>query len=105
MTACATPSEGAFELVRPGMSRDEVRAILGEPSGRFAVPVDDRPGGAVERWSYGDSLSSIATQGVFRDQNDPRVWTVLFDADGIVLDAVVPEPAQAERLRRLETMP
>ena len=38
---CATDRIGGFEHVREGMTRDEVRALLGAPSSTFEREVDD----------------------------------------------------------------
>jgi len=106
LAACAAPPEGAFEEVRPGMTRAQVVELLGEPSSRMVVPKEEiAMHGYAERYAYGDSIGSFATQLVFRDQIDSRVWTIFFDADGVVVDTRPPEPEEFQPARRFETIP
>jgi hypothetical protein len=89
VAACA-PARVAdgFGRVAPGMARDEVIAILGEPSSRWAL-VEARDGLDGERLQWGDSLSSLASGAAFHGAPE-RAWSVVFDADGRVVDAVAP---------------
>ncbi|MFM1822417.1 MAG: hypothetical protein RI967_683 [Planctomycetota bacterium] len=103
VAACA-PARVAdgFGRVAPGMSRDEVVAILGEPSSRWAL-VEARDGLDGERLQWGDSLSSLASGAAFRGAPE-RAWSVIFDAGGSVVEAVPPrwiddERAEADELR------
>lgn len=81
-----------FDQVRSGMSRDQVHELLGDPSSRYQREVD--ASGEVlrlERWQYGDSLSTLATGAVFSDLPDRRVWAVMFDDEGLVLMTQEPD--------------
>ena len=95
---CAPPRVAdGFASVTPGMSRDEVVAILGEPSSRWAL-VEARDGLDGERLQWGDSLSSLASGAAFRGAPE-RAWSVVFGADGRVIEAVAPrwtDDAKAE---------
>jgi hypothetical protein len=77
-SGCAAQASENFHAMREGMSKEEVRALLGNPSSTW---LDDE---GLERWQYGDNLSSLATSGVFREADTARVWAVWFDADGRV---------------------
>ncbi len=103
---CESPSTTTFAQIVPGMSRADVVSVLGEPTSRFTVPADEVPmRGYAERFSYGDTFGSLTTQLVFRDLPDPRVWSVLFDSDGRVVETLEPLPEESLPPRRLETMP
>lgn len=102
--ASCTPPRVAdgFARVGPGMSRDEVVAILGEPSSRWTL-VEARDGIDGERLQWGDSLSSLASGAAFRGAPE-RAWSVVFGADGRVVEAVAPrwtedEAREADELR------
>jgi hypothetical protein len=91
-----------FERIARGMTRDEVVSVLGEPSSRWTL-VEARDGLDGERLQWGDSLSSLASGAAFRGAPE-RAWSVVFDADGRVVEAVPPrwteeEAAEAEELR------
>ena len=92
VAACAGGRMDRFDQVRSGMSRDQVHELLGNPSSRSQREVD--ASGKVlrlERWQYGDSLSTLATGAVFSDLPDRRVWAVMFDDDGLVLMTQEPD--------------
>ena len=73
------------------MSKDQVRELLGAPSSTFAA---QQEGGITlpERWQYGDTLSTLATGGMFPDHAPGRVWVVYFDDSGRVSSIRTPEP-------------
>jgi hypothetical protein len=101
--ACASSRVAdGFGRIAPGMTRDEVVSVLGEPSSRWTL-VEARDGLDGERLQWGDSLSSLASGAAFRGAPE-RAWSVVFDADGRVVEAVPPrwteeEEAEAEELR------
>lgn len=78
-----------FPQVQPGMSREEVVALLGEPSSRWELNVT-RDGFAGERLQWGDGASSLASSALFRGEPD-RAYSVVFDAEGRVLRATPPQ--------------
>jgi hypothetical protein len=92
--SCAAPRhEQGWPRLRVGMSREEVRGLLGDPSTTYLPPAPAdagepaaergrEPGARGERWQYGDSLSSLATRAVFPDEADERAWCVFFGPDG-----------------------
>lgn len=81
VAACG-PSSAQFSGLKQGMTKAEVVALLGEPSSRYpALEGKDGPA-RVERWQWGDSLSSLATSAAFSDQDAPdNVWVVYFGPD------------------------
>lgn len=81
IAACG-PSGAQFAGLKEGMTKAEVVALLGEPSSRY--PALEAKGGPprIERWQWGDSLSSLATSAAFTDQDAPEsVWVVYFGPD------------------------
>lgn len=91
VAGCNRPTSEQFDLVRAGMTQEEVRDLLGTPSSQRAIAPDDQPlVGYAERWQYGDNLSSLATDALFPDVPDERVFAVFFDAQGRVLEARQP---------------
>jgi hypothetical protein len=103
LSACTSSRVAdGFGRIEPGMTRDEVVSVLGEPSSRWTL-VEARDGLDGERLQWGDSLSSLASGAAFRGAPE-RAWSVVFDADGRVVEAVPPrwteeEAAEAEELR------
>lgn len=92
LTSCVSVDKVRFESVEIGMSKGQVREILGEPSSTYQRESD--ASGRVlrlERWQYGDTLSSLATGAVFSRHPDRHVWVVYFDADDQVLDVSEPD--------------
>ena len=91
LSACATSKIDRFSEVHEGMSQEEVRAILGNPSSTYTREVDER-GRVVRlsRWQYGDSPGTLATGVLFSEHPSERVWAVYFDEDGKVLDVAEP---------------
>jgi hypothetical protein len=77
-----------FGEIRTGMTRDEVVAILGEPSSRwlFSQASDGMDG---ERLQWGDGLSSLASSAVYHGKPD-RAYCVDFDRAGKVADKAAP---------------
>lgn len=97
VSACNTPRGERFAEITVGLSQAEVREILGEPSSRRLIPEQDREAlGYAERWQYGDTLSTLATDAMFPDAPDSRVYAVFFDAEGRVIDTQRPDPWQPE---------
>ena len=48
-------------------------------------------GQAVERWQYGDVLSTLATSAVYSEHAPDRVWSVSFDEQGHVVQRHEPD--------------
>ena len=72
--ACQSPAyETNWNRLRAGMDHGEVEALLGRPSSTYAPPPPDaakgeRPSAVpMERWQFGDTLSSMATRAMFPD--------------------------------------
>ena len=60
-TGCDSTVKRGFSSVSTGMTQDEVRGLLGDPS--VVVPGETGKGGAKitgPRWQYGDNLSTIS---------------------------------------------
>lgn len=77
-----------FEAIEPGMAREEVVALLGEPSSRW--PLNQLDDGMVgERLQWGDGLSSLASSAMYRGTPD-RAYCVEFDASGKVVSKAAP---------------
>ncbi|MFM7052170.1 MAG: hypothetical protein ACKOYN_08575 [Planctomycetota bacterium] len=70
------------------MTRDEVVALLGEPSSRWALDTA-RDGIDGERLQWGDGVSSLASSAAFRGEPE-RAYSVVFGADGKVLRTAAP---------------
>lgn len=90
LAACAAPRhEQGWSRLRAGLSRGEVQELLGAPTSTYVPPppsgeTDKARVRGVERWQYGDSLSSLATRAVFPEEADERAWCVFFGPDGRV---------------------
>ena len=96
--ACRSPHAGVFEGVQPDMSKSDVVALLGKPSSTLACD-DSTPSPWAERWHWGDTLGTMATNLAMPDQPpSTRVWTVWFDQRGRVIRSEAPaaEPAMAD---------
>ena len=92
LASCVSVDQVRFESVEIGMSKDQVREILGQPSSTYQRETD--ASGRMlrlERWQYGDTLSTLATGAVFSRHPDRHVWVVYFDADDQVLDVSEPD--------------
>lgn len=108
--ACQSPQyETNWNRLRAGLDRPEVEALLGRPSSTYAPPPPDPAGGdrsqavRMERWQYGDTLSSMATRAMFPEEADERAWCVFFGADGRV--SGFRPPAWATERRSMEPEP
>ena len=77
-----------FAEITPGMGRDEVIAILGEPSSRWTLS-QKLDGVAGERLQWGDGLSSLASSAMYRGKPD-RAYCVDFDMSGKVIETAAP---------------
>ena len=103
LTACASQQVvDGFGRVEPGMTKDEVIEILGQPSSTWALST--KLGGVQgTRLQWGDGLSSLASSAAFHGDPD-RAYSVVFDEKGIVLSKAPPrwtedEAAEEEILR------
>lgn len=110
LAGCQAPRyETNWNRLRAGLGRDEVESLLGHPSSTYAPPPPDpaRPDRApvvrMERWQYGDTLSSMATRAMFPDEADERAWCVFFGADGRV--SGFRPPSWAADRRSMEPVP
>ncbi len=93
VAGCNRPSDSRFADVTAGMTAEQVTAVLGSPSSSRRVAESDVAlVGYSERWHYGDSLSSRATDAVFTDAPDARVFVVFFDDAGRVVRTQTPSP-------------
>lgn len=83
---CGSPGTATFDALAAGMTEDDVRDLLGDPT--VVVPArldeDGTPLGG-PRWQYGDTLSTVTTAAAFPDTVPDRVWVVWFDAEGRVM--------------------
>ena len=87
-----------FDRVKPGMTKDEVVAMLGAPSSTWEL-IAKRDGVDGERLQWGDGLSSLASSAAFEGDPD-RAYCVVFDADGKVVRAVPPRWVEDEEAER-----
>jgi hypothetical protein len=77
-----------FRDVSVGMTRDEVVALLGEPSSKW--PLNPKFDGMTgERLQWGDGLSSLASSAVHHGKPD-RAYCVDFDDAGTVVSKAAP---------------
>ncbi len=86
LVGCGSPGTAQFEALATGMSEEEVRGLLGDPT--VVVPARfDEDGVAIggPRWQYGDTLSTMTTAAAFPDTIPDRVWVVWFDPEGRVM--------------------
>jgi len=92
LSACASSKLNRFSDVQTGMTKEEVRSVLGAPSSTFTREVDDR-GRVVrlERWQYGDTPGTFMTGALFSEYPSNRVWAIYFDEAGVVLDVAEPQ--------------
>lgn len=89
---CQRQKQPGFDLVEPGMTQEQVRAVLGKPSSTFERTVDSNDQLLrVERWQYGDNLSTLMTGAFFSDMPSDSVWSVFFDEDGRVVRIQEPD--------------
>ena len=83
---CHSTVKAGFPALSAGMTEDEVRSLLGDPS--VVVPGETGDGRVKitgPRWQYGDNLSTITTAAAFPRTIPDRVWVVWFDLDGRVV--------------------
>ena len=103
LVSCASQQVvDGFTQVKPGMTKDEVIEILGQPSSTWALSTK-LDGVQGTRLQWGDGLSSLASSAAFRGDPD-RAYSVVFDEKGIVLSKAPPrwtedEAAEEEILR------
>lgn len=110
VAGCQSPQhETNWNRLRAGLDRTEVESLLGHPSSTYAPPPPDPargdrpPAVRMERWQYGDTLSSMATRAMFPEEADERAWCVFFGADGRV--SGFRPPAWAADRRSMEPAP
>ena len=86
LVGCGSPGTAQFEALSTGMSEEEVRGLLGDPTVVVPAPFDE-DGVAIggPRWQYGDTLSTMTTAAAFPDTIPDRVWVVWFDHEGRVM--------------------
>ena len=95
LPCCSARHTEQFHLVDQGMSRNEVRELLGPPSTiYFDEPNERKASGGhwPERWQYGDNFSTRATGMLFPENAPNRVWVIYFDEQGIVTATRTPQP-------------
>jgi hypothetical protein len=82
---CMTQVQKGFDDVHIGMTQEEVRSELGEPSVRIPPRLDEE-GSLLDggRWQYADNLSSLTNAAAFPEFVPDRVWVVWFDVEGTV---------------------
>ncbi|MAJ47103.1 MAG: hypothetical protein CBC35_07550 [Planctomycetes bacterium TMED75] len=91
VAGCQPQTRPGFSEIETGMSREQVRTLLGPPSSTFQRQTDQQ--GRLlrkERWQYGDNLSTFATGILYSDLPDDSVWAIFFDEDGRVI--LIQEP-------------
>ena len=93
LLSCSSQHVQEFHLAHEGMSRSEVRELLGTPSSTFTASKEDGIF-TKERWQYGDTLSTHATGILFPVDAPGRVWVVYFDSNGRVSDIRKPQDDQ-----------
>jgi len=82
---CETKYQDNWGKVHTGMTKQEVEALLGEPSSKYtAKEVDGEVIIPEDRWQYGDNLSTLATGALFPSQAHPRAWAISFGPSGRV---------------------
>ncbi len=87
--ACASQQVvDRFGAVTVGMTKDEVIALLGQPSSRWTLS-QKLDGLAGERLQWGDGLSSLASSAIYRGKPD-RAYCVDFDEAGRVQSKAEP---------------
>jgi hypothetical protein len=100
LASCASEDVvNRFSRVQPGMSKEEVVAMLGDPSSQWELR-RTREGIDGERLQWGDGLSSIASSAVFAG-NPERAYCVVFK-DGKVVSKSEPSWVEQEAARRRE---
>ena len=87
-----------FDRVTPGMTRDEVIAMLGKPSSTWPLSAV-RDGIDGERLQWGDGLSSLASSATFKGEPE-RAYSVVLDKDGKVVRATPPAWIESEERER-----
>lgn len=96
---CEAPSATSYQHVSRGMSEAQVQEILGRPSSRLKQSPSATDQAWAERWHWGDTLSTRATNAIMPDQPPPpQIGTVWFDASGQVVRAEAPQPTTSEPL-------
>lgn len=97
LQSCSSQHVDRFHQAEIGMSKDQIRDLLGKPSSVY-FDTDakhmDAGGHWPERWQYGDTLSTNATGALFPENAPDKVWVIYFDPDGTVSGTRVPEPSQ-----------
>ena len=91
LLGCTPEYRTNFPQLKEGMSKTEVRELLGAPSVEVA-PRRDSDGAIIQgaRWQYGDNLSTWTTSAVFSETEPDRVWIVWFDQEGLLSGSRAP---------------
>lgn len=108
LVGCASQRvEEGFIRVEPGMTKDDVVALLGPPSSTWQLS-HELDGLEGTRLQWGDGVSSLVSSVAFRGNPD-RAYSVLFDEKGRVVSKAVPRWVEEEaaeedvlRERRIE---
>jgi len=101
LAGCQARPPAAFSRVALGMTADQVREILGQPSSTIDAPAATPGDPAMQwatRWQWGDTLSTSATSALFPDQPpSSHLGAVWFDGSERVVGVQIPDPASAIR--------
>ena len=87
LQSCSNQHIDGFHQAEKGMSKAQIRDLLGEPSSIYFDTEEQKMevgGHWPERWQYGDTLSTQATGALFPENAPDRVWVIYFDSDGTV---------------------
>ena len=101
LSGCQARPPATFSLVELGMTQNQVRDVLGQPSNTISAPALT-PGDAAmpwtTRWQWGDTLSTSATSALFPDQPpSSRLGAVWFNDAGHVVAVQIPDPSTPTR--------
>ena len=99
LSSCSSQHIEGFHQAEKGMSKAQIRDLLGEPSSIYFDTDDqkmDAGGHWPERWQYGDTLSTRATSALFPENAPDRVWVIYFDDQGTVTGTRTPQPDMRE---------
>ncbi|MBT5582890.1 MAG: hypothetical protein HOJ54_02670, partial [Phycisphaerae bacterium] len=69
--SCESPTATSYQHVSSGMSEAQVQEILGRPSSKLQQSPSATDQTWTERWHWGDTLSTRATNAIMPDQPPP----------------------------------